>query len=326
MSGGSNTTTLENVIINTGSIRSFVSEDTIKAESPLAADLRLADNLIVGTLRNRTNGSLQDVALVRGDAVQYIGYMAAGSTAQVKLAVSTRAFDNGSPTLILPPPAGVVYNSGGPGYYGNSSTSPDYRKYSRKVQLLNIALTPLIANEAPTDMSVVAVAWQGNSPINVNVEGNIARTEDLSVWTSRLPVTASAGSQPASLKAGAVPFWTYLPTADPDWHSGLPSSNINLNPYADMHFQLPAGTKPEHLSLVTSWPLPDTVDLLAYNVQTGQWDRLAGPADGVQPPTVSLSLPNPTDYTGPAGDVTIRLLSRSGKASVQLSTLEMALN
>ncbi len=325
---GSNSTTLDNVIINTGSIRSFVAEDIIKTDAPLEANLHLADNLIVGTLRNRTNSGLQDVALVRGDAVQYIGYIGAGSAAQVKLAVSTRAFDNGSPASILPPPSGVSANNGsggGPGSYSNGSTSSGQRQYNRRVQLLNIALTPLLSNGPPTDLDVLAVAWGAHSPVSVNVEGHIARTEDLSVWTSRLPVAAGADQLPR-LKAGSVPFWIYLPTTDPAWYSQLPSSGVTLDPYADMHFQLPPGTKPEHLSLVIPWALPEGVDLLAYNVQTGQWDSLVDTSYDRSHLIDLLSLPNPKDHTGPAGDVTIRLLSRSGKKNMDIQTFEMALN
>ena len=81
VSGGAGTTTIDNVNIDTWGLRAFVAEHTAALEAPLQADLHLGNNTIVGKVKNRTNGPLQDVALVRGDAVQYIGYIAPGEEA-----------------------------------------------------------------------------------------------------------------------------------------------------------------------------------------------------------------------------------------------------
>jgi hypothetical protein len=322
---GGGTTSIDNVLIATSSLRGFMAENTVKKGSPLEADLRLTDNFISGSIRNRTTGGLQDVALLRGGSVQYIGFVGPGQSIAVKLPVSTQTFNNGSPSVILPTPPGFSTYSGGYSY-GGQRMPPEVRAYNRKVNLLNVALAPLISNEAPTDMSVLALAWGGEPPASVSVDGHVARTEDINLWTVRLPM--SAGSETPKLKAGLAPFWTYEPSASVSWRPGFSVSSLSLAPYADAHFSLPAGVKPEKLSLVSRWPLAEGVDLLAYNVRTGKWDRLVGPDStqgGQQPATATLVLPSPVDYTGPAGDVTIRLLSKSS-ANVSLSSFGLALN
>ena len=70
---GGSTTSVNNVIINTGSLSGFAVQNDLRTEPPLEADLHLNGDQIVGTVHNRTGGSLQDVALIRGYQVQYIG-------------------------------------------------------------------------------------------------------------------------------------------------------------------------------------------------------------------------------------------------------------
>jgi hypothetical protein len=38
------------------------------------------------------------------------------------------------------------------------------------------------------------------------------------------------------------------------------------------------------------------------------------------------TIPNPADYTGPAGDVTLRLLSTTGNTDLYLRSIDLGLN
>jgi hypothetical protein len=65
------------------------------------------------------------------------------------------------------------------------------------------------------------------------------------------------------------------------------------------------------------------ITLLAYNVGTGTWDRIASMERGK--PATLVSIPNPAQYTDGAGVVTLRVLSSSDQ-DVMDSHFEMALN
>ena len=69
-------------------------------------------------------------------------------------------------------------------YYGNSSSN-EQRKYNRKVHMLNIALSPLISNEPPTSMDVIALTWGANVPVSLGVDGHLDLSEEFNLWTSR---------------------------------------------------------------------------------------------------------------------------------------------
>jgi hypothetical protein len=331
VSGGNGATSVDNLNINTGSLEGFTVENTVKAGSPLEADLHLDGDSIVGTLRNRTGAGLQDVALVRGDAVQYIGYIGGANSAQVKLPVSSGVFSNDSPVSILPPPPGVTApNQGnlGYGFYsgGGSSSSAEQRRYNRKVHMLNLGLGPLLANEPPTDMDVIALAWGADIPIDLTVDGHTDRAEDLSLWTTRLHLVQHAGDRP-QLKSGVVPYDIYVPRNNPAWLATASNTNITLQPYADLAFRLPAGTKPDSLNLsVAVGSSSGDVDLLAYNVRKGAWDRLGSLGNSAQATNFTTPIPNPADYTGPAGDVTLRLLSTTGKTDLNFKSVDLSLN
>jgi hypothetical protein len=125
-----------------------------------------------------------------------------------------------------------------------------------------------------------------------------------------------------------VPSYVYLPRSNPAWLPVLPTS-IALDPYADVPFRLPASVKPDSLDLsVKVGSSSGNVDVLAYNVRRGAWDRLGGlgSSSGGQTTNFVASIPNPADYTGPAGDVTLRLLSTTGKADLGLRSIDLGLN
>ena len=193
--------------------------------------------------------------------------------------------------------------------------------------MLNTALSPLIASDPPTNMDVIALAWGSDVPVSLAVDGHLDLSEEFNLWTSRLHVAVHDGDKP-TLQAGAVPSWVYIPKEEPAWYSGPPSARKSLDPYADFMFRLPAGTKPDSLGLKVpvGSSSQSNIDLMAYNTTKGQWDRLGNLGNTQQSTNFVTSIPNPTDYTGPAGDVTIRLMSTSGRTDLDLGAVELSLN
>lgn len=334
VSNGGATTTVGNVRINTWSLRALMSESQVEAQSPLEADIHLGDNVIEGTVRNRSGVELHDVALLRGDVTQYIGTMASGQRADVKLPLSTRLFTIGSPTSILPLPPGVndPTSQNSYPYYGGSINNDEQRAYNRKVEVLNMALQPFATSGSPPGMDVVALAWGPQLQSGLNLTGATAQNEELNIWTSHLPVTSGGNGKPV-VKAGSassVPFSIYAPGSSTEWVAGsvLNSTFIVANSrYADATYHLPSGAQPGRLSLYygANGVIGD-VDILARNTRTGAWDRLATFNSGMASPSGPLVFPNPKDYVDTGGDVMVRLLPKSGNLDLGLTALHLGLN
>jgi hypothetical protein len=373
---GGNPTTINNVNINTWSLKGFVAEHTDKAESPVETNLSLGDNVIAGTLRNRTNTPLQDVALVRGDAVRYIGYLAPGQQIDVRLSVSANRFNNASPGSLIPPPSGVFAPQPGFSYpySGGQGNSAEQRTYNRKIELLSAALYPLVADMPPIDLNVVVLAWGPSAPAAFGVDGYSTSSEELNVWASLAPVGVSANEAPA-LNSGLVPYSIYAPGNSPPlvpWNgsnalpnapggpgavptfpptvaptsvpsfgtptpagggTSAPLPGIHVSPYADIQFRLPPGTKPDKLTFDYSIARISTdgdIDLMAYNVTKGSWDVVGTWADSsggrVTSTSGSLSIPNPVQYTGPGGEVTLRIQPRGTDTTLTDAMFSLGLN
>ncbi len=213
---GGNPTTIDNVNIDTWSLKAYVAEHTGKAESPVEFNLSLGNDVIAGTIKNRSTSPLEDVALVRGDAVRYVGYLAPGQQINVRLDVSSGLFDNSSPIKLIPPPPGVRPPQSGQTFQftNGQGSSAEQRTYNRKIDLLSAGLYPLVADEPPADMRVIVLAWGPTLPTNFDVAGHSTGNEELNLWTSVVPV-GSAGSEQAVLPAGSVPYTLYAPGNKP---------------------------------------------------------------------------------------------------------------
>ncbi len=370
---GGNPTTINNVNINTWSLKGFVAEHSEKAQSPVETKLVVGDKFISGTVKNRTNTPLQDVALMRGDAVRYIGYLAPGQQIDVRLDISSRRFNNSTPTNLLPLSPGLYAPQSGLSYpyKGGQGNSPEQRTYNRKIELLSAALYPVVADEPPADMSVIVLAWGPPVPANFSVEGHNSNSEELNVWADVAPVGLADHQHPI-LTSGSVPYVIFAPGNNPallPWNGDLtlpnsstgptpvpttpasgqglltptplpisggfssPSQGIRIAPYADVQYRLPAGTHPDSLTFnysIAQIATDGDIALLAYNVTTGKWDSIgtwakSGVTGGAKSQG-ALPIPNPTQYTGTAGDVTLRLLPKGNDATLTDASLNISLN
>jgi hypothetical protein len=266
------------------------------------------------------------VALLRGDETQLIGTLAPGQEAQARLKISQQPLSGGSPERLLQASLGVT--PAGTPYYGEQRISDAQRRYNRKVELLNTGLSDLLSTTAPADMSVIALAWGPPVPGGFAIAGRSPASEELDLWTSQLPVSASAdGGQP---HVASVPFWVYAPANSEAWLDVTATHNTSLtiNPYADLLASLPVGTylsDSDDIRLRVPESLLASADMLVYNVVTGAWDPIdISPShNGTD---LAFPIPNPRDHVGPAGDLTIRILSKGGSKLVGLPTLAFSLN
>jgi hypothetical protein len=366
VSGGAGTTTIDNVNIDTWGLRAFVAEHTAALDAPLQADLHLGNNTILGKVKNRSTGPLQDVALVRGNAVQYIGYIAPGEEVDVHLPVQNGIFNNSSPEQLLPMPAGVVNpQSGymyGPGQQINGTAQ---REYNRRVNALSAALYPLLSADPPTDMEVVMVAWGPAPATRFALNGRSSQDKEENVWVSTAHVTAIEGDQ-ASLDSALVPFTIYapgntpsllvmspgppapvpgaflypppatvapqvgVPQPVPTYFPGLAATGISLTPYADFRYRLPVGVRPQSLLLSHSKgnaTPPSNNQPLDVLAYNVQTGSWDHIATLASPSDAfQHALPNPSSYVGPAGDVTIRLRSSGSAASSLDGVFQLSLN
>ncbi|MEO6458746.1 MAG: hypothetical protein ABIO92_10835 [Chloroflexia bacterium] len=326
------TTIVSDIKVNTWSLRGFQASSMIDAESPLLALLYVRDDMLEGTIRNRSAQPLQDVVLIRGDALQHFTSIAPGESVDVKLKISSRPFKYNSPTVLMPTPPGVS-DPTLQGNFGNnnSSNSDAQRAYNRKVEVLNRALYPVLSSDPPNSFEVLALMWGPPAGSDLSVTDATARNDDLNLWLSRIPVTTQndTGTLQAQLSAGMVPFTVYAPGNSADWISGPPVSvpNLTLKPYADITYKLPAGTKPATIAF-SYQAVGNTgeIELLAHNVNTGNWDRVGTLVNGAISPPQLLPISNPSAYTSPNGHVILRLNTRPGEQSVNLSPMDLVLN
>jgi hypothetical protein len=310
-----------------------MAEGVTQEGSPLEVDLQLGDDSrLEGTVRNKGSILLEDVALLMGSHMAYIGALAAGEEKAVQLSVSAdvlNPFARSDYRTLLPPPPGVTVQSYGP-YYGASSASDEVRRYNRKWNVLESAISKLETYSAPARMEVLAFAWASQRSNDFRVEGG-AREEGVTLWASRAYPTNSGNSR---LFAGLMPFSIYAPGSTPYWVAGWPRSmpyipDLQLSPYADITLRMPSGARPHsaRCSYRLLEELQGRVSVLAYDPASGDWISVAELANGPEGLVDSnFDIPNPALYTGPAGDLRLRLMAESGKETVSFATLGFGMN
>ena len=328
---GGDTTRIEGVTINTWSLRGFMAEGQAQTESPLKLELRLAADFIEGSVRNISNAPLDDVALIMGGEAQYLGTLGPGEERPTLLRVSSEAFNDTLFAKVLPPPSGLLSGTLGRYPSGTIGSTDEQRRYNRKWQALGLAVNNHVTFAPPTRMEVLALAW-GEAPAgNFHAQGG-SRQESVTLWTSRAYVGGDNAQGTSSLSA--VPSSTYAPGNSPYWLAGdiqyIPGVTLQLAPYADIILRLPPGSKPNTLRAAyrLASPLQSKVNVLAYNPGTGAWTPI-GELDGESANTSAsshLEIPTPALYTGPAGDLTVRLLPESANQTVSFVILEFGLN
>jgi hypothetical protein len=130
------------------------------------------------------------------------------------------------------------------------------------------------------------------------------------------------------------PNTSITPTPAP-YPGGLPGQpqGLRIFPYADVRYRLPAGTQPTDLTFsysIASVVTDGDIDLLAYSVNEGKWERIGSwPSNSkgtAASTTGNFSIPDPARYTSPAGEVILRLQPKGTDATLTSVSLDMGLN
>jgi hypothetical protein len=318
---------VEDVTVNTWTLRGFVAESATQDESPLELDLTLGDTRVEGTVRNRGSVPLQDVALLMGRNVEHLGTLSVGEEKRVELSVSRNAFDPAIYGSLLPPPSGATVGSYGP-YYDGRALSDERRLYNRKWMLLRTTLQRVASYAPPAGIEVLAFAWGPQRDDSFRVQGN-AREEGVTLWMSRDIVSTSDG---AALDTGWVPYSIYAP-GNMFYRPPRPDQgtlDLHLAPYVDIILRLPIGARPGSINVkydLVSTP-PGRVAVQAYDPLAGTWVP-AGEIEELSTGTSVQSqfdIPKPGTYVGPSGDLTLRLVPTVDGQQLTFTTLEFGMN
>jgi hypothetical protein len=144
----------------------FGSLRTVRAESAATvpqvhAELRLADGVLTGTIRNDSNRLLESVAVVLGGNVAFLDDLPPGKTAEVELRILSTQFGQSLSDRIF----GQILTS-------TSSTENARRSATRHRILDQLTYDPAFGNlgQLPADGPVV-LAWGRDTLLEVAVEG-----------------------------------------------------------------------------------------------------------------------------------------------------------
>jgi hypothetical protein len=253
------------------------------------------------------------------------------------------------------------------GYPYSDNNNAEQRTYNRKIEMLSAGLYPYVSDRPPIDLRVTLLAWGPGLPTAFSVDGYSTSNDEVNLWTGTFDVR-SADSDTSRLNNGSVPYSIYAPGNSPAWlpwngvnpipvvvvptgpmpttmpgviptptpafypgPSTQPPPGLRLDPYADLRYRLPAGTSPDSLKFSFSIGVltaQSEIDLLAYNVDSGAWDRIGTwdrPAGGAAASTTGeIALQEPSHYTAPDGTVILRL--RSGATPATLSDVKFGLS
>lgn len=157
---------VRNLAVGFGSLR------TIRAESAttvplIEAQLALVDGVLTGTIRNRSAGTLEKVAVVLGGSVAVAGDIAAGAETSVSLRPAGNPF--------FQPLSDRIF---GQVFFGDSSqlTDDGLRLRVRAAVVSQLTYDPMFGNlGALSASSAVILAWGREPVLDVKVENQTAR-------------------------------------------------------------------------------------------------------------------------------------------------------
>ena len=150
----------------------FSSLRTIRAESAttvplIEAQLALEDGVLTGTIRNRSDATLERVAVVLGGSVVVVGDVPANSDKEVTLRPSGNAFFQSLSDRIF-----------GQVFFGDSSQMSDegLRLRVRHAVVDQLTYDPMWGNMTPLNSSrPVILAWGRDDVLDVQIENQTAR-------------------------------------------------------------------------------------------------------------------------------------------------------
>jgi hypothetical protein len=161
-----NPSRVRNLTVGFGSLR------TLRAETPAAVprirtDLRLADGMLVGTVRNLSDQVLERPAIVLGGSVVVLADLAPGGEQSVALPIKPNPFDQSLADRIL-----------GPLFFGDPSRGDDTtrRDEARHYVIEQLTFDPTFSSigRLPSEGPVL-LAWGSRQVLDVRVDGLVPR-------------------------------------------------------------------------------------------------------------------------------------------------------
>ena len=271
--------------VNQWSMQTFMAEGTWPDLGRVTSDLQFVADELVGTVRNETDRSLQDVAIVFGTQFQRLGNLAPGAEAQVGLALPAE-----SSQVFGPPVSYLLFEK----EISNPGPTGPPRDVQLKQQILESALhsggmyspiSSFMPKGGGSVQGLTLLAWLDDAPPEVRVANQqpMQRTTALLYMplTYRLP-EAGMVSVPAGFVPGRI---LAMPVEGGSCGvAGMLSVYIHRGE-ATFEFEMPPAARPievEHLSLSLrsdgGWQQAPRVAL--YDWSEKAWRELDQPAIG----------------------------------------------
>ncbi|TAK01024.1 MAG: hypothetical protein EPO36_06670 [Chloroflexota bacterium] len=208
----------------------FSSLRTIRAESAttaplIEADLELNDGLLSGTVRNRSDVTLERVAVVLGGSVKVIGDIAPGAVAEVSLRPTGNAFFETLANRIF-----------GQVFFGDvgQMTDDGLRLRVRHAILDQLSYDPMTGMAtSPASSGPVVLAWGREGVLDVQIENQTARrtTNVLYYYPVDLEISGQTTFSTDLVQSTVVSTEADFFSKDPQWlNMGAGSATIAYQP------------------------------------------------------------------------------------------------
>lgn len=314
---------LRDLAVGFGSLRTIRADAALPAPK-VTANLRLEDGSLVGTVRNDSQQTLEQVALVLGSDLANLGALAPGREASVHLQVlGSSGFDQSLSDRIV-----------GQAFFGDPSFSgaSGQQTLVRHAVLDQLTFDPNLGSTGRLNADgPVLLAWSAAQPISVEIEGQTPRQTGQTLYYVPLPMTVHGRTSfsPGLIRATVVESSTAFFNKGPfDMSFGQGSVTLSYRPIAfsgslaatrlvlamNSGPDLPVGaqqvdpTGPAPTDGRTIAASPDGIpEVDIFDRSAGIWFRLPHLGSG---PAVEVK--NPARYVDPAtGTVLLRLTNGS---------------
>jgi hypothetical protein len=162
-----NSARIRNLVVGSGTLRT-VRADSATTVPRIAADLRLADGKLQGTIKNASNRRLDAVTLVLGTSVASLGNIEPGRETTVSLALGQPSTGEALSDRVV----GQVFGNGGP----SDSSETTQRLMVRHAVVDQLTWDPNFgrSDQLAADGAVL-LAWDSTSVLDVRVAGQSPR-------------------------------------------------------------------------------------------------------------------------------------------------------
>jgi hypothetical protein len=290
-----------------------MSEGTIPDFGSIRANLQLADESIVGTIKNTTKYDFQDAFVILGTKFASLGSLAAGQEAEINLDISVHVSPLDSSSLSYAMFAEDLSSS-------NLSTTDRRRVESRRslIESLFERQPSKILSSSPVsgleyDQTFSFIGWIDEAPPAVHIPGVDPGQQSSALIILPLSYQLPEAGQ-ITIPVGLIPG-SLIENPREGGSCGLPGTTAVYisGGKATFEFRLPQETnhlKPENLKLGI-WSdsgLFSSPNIALYNWKTLSWTTLDGIDQGVN------LVPKAADFVNDEGRVQIQLSAEGAQS------------